>query len=459
MQSGSELNLATWGMTDFQAADVVGFACMNGVNIHLLQPDTELILVHGAPVELGFKVTPPADCKNPDAFLDMWVRECKHITLGIELLTTEGASIHIGTSSIQTCSTYEFDLNEKKIAFNRSDPTTLYMSKVIVVQVDSAYTDVDIKLAMSAGVKAVQSKIPSVARGGMEPEEQVIRAFLETGRYCPPRVMPRHSTVAVRIVNVVSIMPWSRSLSMWTHVLGVTVSNTHPYKMLKLDDLSVVLDDTLLHEGLSLSRPVISEAYDFCSLNDVPFPIEIGPSGSYSFAFQLKAKFIGGNSSGGESDGLVNQVEATSALASGLSGISASPFVFSTPVKFKWSCKRNDTVSMMQPLKFKSLYEDILKQYLITSIDYLRWSACIPVRAGDPIEAELAALSAGSESEGIDACALDSFLVDISGPRSAKALTSFTVTIRVTNRTRGERSIVLKIDSGIVNVDLTEPVR
>lgn len=462
MQSDSELNLTNWGMNHFQAANVVAFVCTDGGHVHLLnEEESEIALVHGAPVEIGFKITPPPGCTMAETFLDMWIQESKRITLDLDFQALNGETIPIGTSSIQTCSTYENDLNEKRIVFNRVNAETLYMSKVVVVQVDAMYTDANIKLSISTGVSVVQSKIPSVSRAGMAPEEQAIRAFLETGRYCPPRVARRQCLIAVRIVNAVAIMPWSRSVGMWTHVLGVTVSNTHPHKRLLIDDVTLVLDDTLLQENYVLSRPIISDTYDLRNLNYTKNCVDIYPNCSYTFAFQLKAKFIGmleGDCGEMSASDLIVGATSISAVPTGLSAVATIPHVFKTPIKFKWRCERfeqGETFKKEQLFEHESQFADLLQQYLITSIDYLRWTACVPLSAGDAAAHELM-IFAAAELQTAEKEVADSIFVDISGPSVTKPLVSFNVLIRVTNVTSEEKEMLIKIENRMSDVDLFE---
>lgn len=461
MQSDSELNLTNWGMNDFQAAEVAGFVCMDGANMHLLHDaESELTLVHGAPVEIGFKITPPATCAHADRFLDMWIQESKRITLDIEFMTDDGSSIHVGTSSIQTCSTTTNEFDDRKIIFHRLNKSTLFISKVVVVQVDSLYTDQDIKLSLSTGVLAVQSKVPSVPRAGMGTEEQAIRAFLETGRYCPPRVTPRHCVVNARIVNALSIMPWSRSIGMWTHVLGVTVSNTHPYKNLWVDGTSLVLDDTLLNNNYRLCTPVISQTYDVCYLNGSMGPVEIGPSGSYTFAFELKAKFLGSSEKaidGPEEKGRSGLDTVTPAVVTGtFSPVSAIPQIFGTPIKFKWRCTRNPKIQQLTDQEgFCSQFSDLLKAHLITSIDYLRWSACVPLPVRDLAESELLLASEDEDMyQEYNRNKVQALFIDVSGPNVVDTLTSFEATVRIINVSPDEKDVILRLDSGVNDVNL-----
>jgi hypothetical protein len=524
MLTDSELGLTSWGLGDFQAAELTAYVCMDGLHMHTPEAagaplsaaaaaarGADLTLVHGAPVELGFRVSPPPSCSNPESFLDMWIREAKRISLDVEFTTTEGVVINVGTSSIMTCSTSDSEkVDEKKIILHRKDATTLFMSKVIVVQVESAYTALDINLCLSLGVLAAQSKIPSVPRGAMGQEEQAIRAFLETGRYCPPKISPRLSVLTARIVNAVSIMPWSRSLGMWTHVLGVTISNTHPYKRLCIDKVSLVLDDTLLSDSYRFSSPIISETYDVRNLNDQACPVDVGPSGSYTFAFQLKAKFLSciDDSNGvGKISDISDTVTKTNSISAatnyGLSAAAAFPHAFSTPLQFKWRGKRelvaaegscppaegedtggdssssasgaNDKLGNLQESLapdsdsgsgFTSQFSSLLRNHLITSIDYILWSACVPLPVGDPMERELLLFTAAEYKQGQqqqpqgqgqqpENLKIESIFVDISGPSVVQALKSFPVTVRVTNASSTEKHLVMKIASGVCSIDLS----
>ena len=400
-------------------------------------------------MEFGFKVTAPSTCSDPKALLDKWVAEAKRFYLDIELLTVGDSPILLGTSSIMTCSTAENEtFDEKKLMFYRLSPTTLYVSKVVVVQVDVSYTNTNIKVRLCLGISQVQSRTPSIARRDMGSEEQAIRTFLETGRYCPPHARPREVVAAARIINAVSMMPWSRSLGMWTHVLDVTVSNTHPYEVLVVDTISLVLDDSLQNEHYRISHPIISSTYDIEILNCENFPIELRPSGSFTFAFQLRAKFM----SCCERNVTQENIYSTSdiALAYDMSPQSALPLSFSTPLKFKW----REKVSMgeSESSDFKSQYASILQRYYITSIDYIPWSACIPVRSGSSHEESLKFLTDlefnSSENKP------DSIFIDVCGPGTANILKSFPILVRVTNTTAEEKNMVLKISSGISSIDL-----
>jgi hypothetical protein len=90
----------------------------------------------------------------------------------------------------------------------------------------------------------------------MSSEELALRAMLEGGRYRVPKVEPIEVSLPAIILDPLQIECWSKSINPWCALLGVEISNAHPYQAVSIQNVEINMPATLSVYENNVHNPV-----------------------------------------------------------------------------------------------------------------------------------------------------------------------------------------------------------
>jgi hypothetical protein len=315
----------------------------------------------------------------------------------------------------------------------------------------------------------------------MDSEEQTIRAFLEVGRYGAPRAAPKLFVVPARVLTSLLSQPWCKHIDMWTCLVGVNITNSHPFQSIDIDDVELLLDESVMEhidkssmygyfgengDTYRFSRSLLRDSFEIKCINgDSPHKISLSPLNSHTIIFELHSKLLEVDRYKPEASLALLSLEAEPSVTGPPRDVVVSPLLspesarlheFSTPIKVKWrslpgaSPDGSAEILSEYTAAYDSPFKDILVNHWISTMDFIAWTGCIPKYF------DVNAVPADTYCPEFDLKMGDLF-IDFYGPAFATSDEPFKLQVSVTNSTQSVK--VLRLEVNIRDENTLEPDR
>ena len=249
MQNEHEANAIAWGLDEFQKSSLRVMTDAMSENLEPFIGD-ELIVTRGARFNVGMEFLPSSKWgKSLEEFTSSWGAHGEFLQFQLQLREGDRA-VHRETSLAQKYSMESSAENKLDGVIIRNTHDGVFVGTHTALQLPAEYTNCSLTLTLVLSVVVPPSKTPSNYRLGMSPEEQEVRALLESGRYRPPRVTPRELHLSVRLIEALEVKCWAQAVEPTASLVSLELRNRHPYKSLVVHHFEVNLESSVRIEEL-----------------------------------------------------------------------------------------------------------------------------------------------------------------------------------------------------------------
>lgn len=317
MEAEFDVNPQSWGLGIFQLGKVTPI--LHAVTSSAPREEDSFangaVLSQGALLEGGMDISYGGSDEVPlSVFQATW--ELQHENLKMEIQLLQGNSISIPTqiSSLRKIITGA-DLSLRTLRFVRTS-TGVRLTTTFALEIPHEYLNTPLTLVFILSLApSVSASYRLTSARSVSAEERTVRSILETGRFRPPRVIPREAIINnISITQSLTIDCYSQSIPSATSpvaLLLLEASNCHPSRPICITDIAIHLESSNYTEEGPYNRimdlvscyEVVSDNYDDPSISSSTSSlaslsqrctrqsiVTVYPGESYTFAYRVVPK-------------------------------------------------------------------------------------------------------------------------------------------------------------------------
>jgi len=206
-----------------------------------------LIVSQGNSFEIGLEFSPqPSYTGSIDEFISSFEKHKDLLSFDLQIQLGGGSVLRRETSDIQKRK-YESNREYRDIDCTKFVKKTggFYIGTTTSIRIPQEHVNASVQFILAVNLSIPESNHPSNHRHNMSSEELALRAILEGGRYRVPKIDPIQISLPAVIIDSLQVDCWSKSISPWNALLGVEISNLHPFHTILIDRIEVNLPGTL----------------------------------------------------------------------------------------------------------------------------------------------------------------------------------------------------------------------
>ena len=219
MQTEAECSLMQFGHGIFQDVTLCAYIYQE----HCFKSDGEVLIGSDQYSIIGIEMVPSGRYSGSrDGFSSL----CRRFATSMELnyaILHEDNEVLLESNPIESYSFGNYDFDAKRLTDTKDG---VMMTFPAMLKVSSMYHNLGLTLQITVSVELLQGK-PFNQRLDMGASEMDVRLLLDLNRYRPPKLPSRTATVAIRIVEPISIESRAREVAPMMSILSVTLRNQH----------------------------------------------------------------------------------------------------------------------------------------------------------------------------------------------------------------------------------------
>ena len=448
MKSELDRSLLSWGLKYFPRCKLNGLLDTSYVegSSHLLESFEEALVTQGKLVEVGIEITPSEEDLNHmplDNFKSQWEKFSELIGMSFKiyrsgeiLLTTEISSLHLSTPDY---------LQVKKNGIATKFVKTMRgvrFSAVTAFKVGETFENEPLTLMISLVIQSELNKLACEWYPVSQSEDKLIRNLVDLGRNKPPRLTSLETSIPIRMINPLRIHSFAYPLGLWSSLLSVTISNNHPSTPIVIENIDILLHNTVTEsiptktnytnfEDGDKCKNIAAESWLTLQWIGLTNNIVINSGESYNFAAKVLPRCSAADT-----------YEVMDLLATSSNVVSTIPTKcdlthLRTPVSVRWKqlCNTHAISPVMVDKHTPAAVDNDVEIHSDSNPSY---------RANSSIQWSLKPSNLQApQSTGHHAMHPEELVVTVSGPSQCIVLQPITITVTVCNTTDSVRSLSL----------------
>lgn len=251
MQNEAVSHAINWGLDEFQKCKIRALISNHVVSsseshsnscMVVCKPESKIILTQSSQFDVGLEIyRDSSSTQNVEDFVWAIEKHSPFFVLDVDINNSDTNEV-IQRDTRKAEKPLD-DSNKYQLQFRRTNDGFLVW-RSMSIQTTEGFLTSKVSLNLSLSINVPTSKIPSSYRSTMSTEEKEIKAYLEGGRYRPPKVSPRTLSIPINIIESLQINTWSRPLGTMNCFLCIELKNNHPWRDILIKHTEVHLERT-----------------------------------------------------------------------------------------------------------------------------------------------------------------------------------------------------------------------